>query len=162
MSKISRKINGAMLVLAMSAQASVAATAVGNLTVTATVIDTCVVVATPVAFASLDASAATTEVTPGEIVVTCTSSKTGVTVALNGGENLSGAQRRMDDGNGNFVPYDLHSDSGHSSEVAVNGNIFNGDITAAVPTAIDVYGEVPSGAYNAGVYADTVLITVTY
>lgn len=147
---------------ALAAPSAWAATATTNLTVSATVIDTCVVSATALAFADLETSGPTTEVAPGEITVTCTADKTGLTVALGGGGNATGGQRRMDDGGGNFVPYDIHSDSGHSSEVAIGANIFSGNVTATVPQVIEVYGEVPAGSYASGNYGDTVLITVTY
>ncbi len=139
-----------------------AATATTNLTVTATVADNCLVSATALAFSTLDPSATTNETTPGAIEVICTSAKVGVTVALGAGGNETGGQRRMDDGFGNLVPYNLHSDSAHTSPVAVDGNIFTGNITAATPTSIDVYGQVPTGNYIAGAYSDVVLITVTY
>ncbi len=144
------------------ASTAFAATATSNLTVTAIVADTCVVSATALAFATLDASGSTNEVTPGAITLTCTSNKTGVTVALGGGANEDSGQRRMSDGLGSFVPYNLHSDSVHANAVAVGEEIFNDDITAATPEIIDVYGQVPAGSYSAGSFTDTVLITVNY
>lgn len=142
--------------------AGFAATSTGTLLVTAAVLDTCLVVATPLAFGDLDGSAATAELAPAVVTVTCTSNKTGLTVDLGEGGNASAGQRYMVSVGGQTLPYDIYTDSGHSAEVAVDGEIFNGDVTAVIPTAISVYGMIPEGDYNLGAYTDTVTITVTY
>lgn len=160
--ELTSKIAAAAIGLSAMAPSALAATATTNLTITATVADTCIVAATTVAFGSLSGATDTDEATAGNISLSCTSNKTGVTVALGGGDNALGGQRRMDDGGSNYVPYNLFSDAAHNNDVAINGNIFSGNVTAAVPQSIDVYGQVPAGSYAAGAYTDTVVITVTY
>lgn len=140
-----------------------AAQSTANLAVTATVADTCAITATTaLAFATIDGGSVTDETVNGVLTVVCTSAKTGVTVDMAGGNNASGGQRRMSDGGTAFLPYNIHSDSGHASEVAIDGEIYNGNVSAAVPLLISVYGQIPSGSYTAGVYTDTILVTLTY
>lgn len=149
------------LALSISASPLIAATATTSMAVSANVADNCNVVATPLAFGALSSSATTNEIAPAVISVICTSSKA-IAVALNGGGNLLSGARRMTDGTSNFVAYSVYSDSGHSSAVAVNGNIYSGTIPAVVPHNINVYGTVAAGSYAFGNYTDSILITVTY
>lgn len=154
----------AITALALGApQTFAATTTTGNLLVTATVLDTCIVTTgTALAFATISTSAATNETTPGTITIVCTATRSGLTVTLGAGGNAASSQRRMADGLGHYLPYNVHSDSGHASAVAVDGEIYNGGVTSAVPVLIPVYGQVPAGAYSAGVYSDTVLVTLEY
>lgn len=160
--KITSKIAAAAIASLACAAPAFAATTSADLTITATVADTCIVSATTLTFGSLSGATTTDEATAGNIALTCTSNKTGVTVALGGGDSALGGQRRMSDSGSNYVPYDLFSDDTHNDDVAINGNIFSGNVTAAIPQSIDVYGQVPAGSYAAGAYTDTVVITVTY
>ncbi|MDV4145676.1 spore coat U domain-containing protein [Shimia sp. FJ5] len=157
-------IVGIASALTIGASATFAATSTGTLGVTAIVVDACIVAATPMAFIDIDGSAATNQTTPGVITVTCTSAKTGVTITLDGGLNEDTGQRNMTSINTTTdLPYNIYTDSGHTAEVAVGGEIFNGDIPAVIPEIITVYGQIPSGAYGADLlYGDTVTITVDY
>lgn len=148
--------------LAVAGNGAWAQTATGNLIVTAGVLDTCSVVVSPLTFATLSTVVVTNELTAGTITITCTSTHASTTVALGGGQNENAGQRRMADGLGNFVDYDLFSDSGHASSVAIDGNIYSGSITAATPQVITVYGQVPAGTFAIGAYTDSVLVTLTY
>ena len=148
--------------LAAAGHGASAQTATGNLIVTAGVLDTCSVVVSPLTFATLSAVVVTNELTAGTITITCTSTHASTTVTLGGGENENAGQRRMTDGLGNFVNYNLFSDAGHSSSVAVDGNVYSGSVTAAVPQIIPVYGQVPAGSFAIGAYADSVLVTFNY
>lgn len=140
-----------------------AASETSSLSVSATVIDFCTVTAgTGLAFGNFDTGQTKAEDTPGSIAVVCSSSKTGVSVTLAGGANASGAQRYMKDAGTNLLPYNMHADSGHSNAVAIDGEIYGGNLTAAVPVVIPVYGQIPAGNYSVGVYSDTVTVTLTY
>ena len=140
-----------------------AAEETANLNVSAVVLDSCTVTAaTALSFATIDSSSASNEITPGSIVVLCTGNRTGATVTLGAGENLAGGTRRMESTGGDMLPYSVFSDAGHSSEVASGGTIFSGNITAVVPQPILVYGQIPAGDYNAGLYSDTILVTLTH
>lgn len=140
---------------------SFAATDTAVLGVSATVADTCVVAASlPLAFATFDSGSVIDEDSAGLVSVICSSNKV-VQVSLGGGLNESSGQRQMI-GTGNLVPYNVHSDASHSTAVAVDGDLFNGAVVAAVPTNLSVYGQIPAGDYVAGTYADTITVTLTY
>lgn len=148
--------------LLLTAAVSIAATATGNLTVTATVANSCSVSTTALDFSLLNTGSSTVEATPGTVSVVCTADQTGTTVTLDGGLNESAGSRRMDDGGTNFIAYSIFTDAGRTSSVASGGTIFSGNLTATTQVDIDLYGEVPSGNYPAGSYSDTVLVTLTY
>lgn len=148
--------------IGFSATVTAAATATGTMAVTALVADTCTISATPLAFATLSASTVTNEVAPAVISVICTSAKTGATITLGGGLNENSGQRRMIDATTNYVPYNVFSDAAHGSGVAVDGAIYSGNLTAIVPTLVNVYGQVPQGSYAFGAYADAVTVTLNY
>ncbi|UOA26193.1 spore coat U domain-containing protein [Pseudosulfitobacter sp. DSM 107133] len=157
--------SGALIgvLLAAAAPAFAADPVTSNLSVSAVVLDTCTLnAATALSFASIDTGAATSQVTPGSLAVICTSSRSDISVSLGAGENASGGTRRMISTDGNFLPYSVYSDAGHSSAVGAAENVYSGDVTAAVPLVIPVYGQIPAGSYNAGLYSDTILVTLTY
>lgn len=152
---------GAML--AVAAPAFAADTVTSNLGVSAVVLDTCTLnAATALSFASIDNSAPTSQAIPGSLAVICTSTRSDISVSLGSGENASGGTRRMISTDGNYLPYSVYADAGHSSAVAAAENIYSGDVTAAIPLVIPVYGQIPAGSYNAGLYSDTILVTLTY
>ncbi len=163
MTLISKLSAVAVLLLCGTSQGAFAASTTASLGVSAIVTDTCTVTApTAMVFANPSASAATNESVQGSIVILCTAAKTGVTVTMGGGNNLSGAQRRMTDLGTGFLPYNVFSDAGHANAVAVDGTFFSGNIPAALPVQRSVYGQIPSGAYTAGTYLDTIVVTLNY
>lgn len=136
-------------------------TATGTLSVSAIVANSCTVASTPLLFATIDASTETSEATPAAVSVTCTATQSNVTVSLGGGSNASGGQRHMANGNSDLLPYALYSDAAHSSSVGVDGTVFSGSL-GTLTKAFNVYGTVPAGAYPAGTYTDSVLVTLNY
>lgn len=93
----------AALFLSVASHSAHAHSATGNLVVTAGVLDTCTVVVSPIAFATLNAATVANETAPGTITVMCTLSHGSATLSLGSGDNASGGSRRMTDGGGNFV-----------------------------------------------------------
>ncbi len=98
-------------------------------------------------------------------IVKCTQG-TDYEIALDAGTTSGGTTttRKMTDGNGNTVDYEMYSDSGRSSNW---GNTSGSDTVASTGTGTDqsftVYGRVPPQATPpAGDYTDTVTITVSY
>jgi spore coat protein U-like protein len=97
--------------------------------------------------------------------ITCTDNapfNVGLNSGLNGGGDVTA--RKMDDGAGDFVSYQLYSDSTRST---VWGNTINTDTVADTGTGNEVtytvYGRVaPQTTPPAGAYQDTVAVTVTY
>lgn len=148
--------------IGFGAHSAQAATATGTMAVTAAVADSCTVAATALGFGTLSSGAVTNELAPAVVTVVCTSAKTGASITLDAGLNDNAGQRRMVDAGSNMLPYDVFSDSAHTSSVAAGGALYNGDLTAIVPTTVNVYGQVPAGAYAFGAYADAVTVTLNY
>ncbi|MFY0635037.1 MAG: spore coat protein U domain-containing protein [Vannielia sp.] len=148
--------------LGMSVVAASAETATTNLNVTATVLDSCTVAAPlPLTFGSFNTNTTTSESTAGNITVVCTSPKTGATVSLGGGGAAAEGSRNLKSG-ANAMPYSIFRDSAHETEVAIDGDIWEGDLDALTLQNISVFGQIPAGSYAFGVYTDTVLVTLTY
>ena len=144
-----------------------AATATANLCVSATVTNNCTISTTALAFGSYDpvaANAATDLDGTGAVSVACTKGTT-ATVGLGLGSNASGSTRRMSDGSGNFLTYELYQDSGH---ITVWGAAGAGLLSpAAAPSKaarnFTVHGRVISNQdVTAGSYSDTVVATVNF
>ena len=153
------------MVAAMAPRAS-AATATANLTVSATVTNNCTVTTNALAFGSYDpvvANAAATLDGTGAVSVACTRGAT-ATVGLGGGSNASGSTRRLGDGSGNYLAYELYSDSGRSA--VWNAGAGTLSLSAAPSRAardFTVYGRVAGNQdVPAGTYGDTVVATVNF
>ncbi|WP_322866322.1 spore coat U domain-containing protein [Aquicoccus sp. G2-2] len=148
---------------ALAQPASAATSTTGDLSVIAVVADTCILATgTALSFATVNTATTSNEVTPGLVTVTCTATRSAITVTLDGGDNLDGSDRQMKSTNNDLLPYEVFSDSGHTEAVAVNGTIYDKGVTAAIPQVIPVYGQVPAGSYNAGAYSDTITVTLNY
>ncbi len=153
----------AIVLLCATSQAAFAASTTATLGVSAIVTDACIVTApTALVFGNPSASAAVNESIAGNIVILCTAPKTGVTVTFGAGNNAASGQRQMTDGGTGLLPYNVFSDSGHSSAVAVGGTFYSGNIPAASPVQRTVYGQIPAGSYTAGAYLDTIIVTLNY
>jgi spore coat protein U-like protein len=93
------------------------------------------------------------------LTVNC-SNGTPYTIALDNGTNYS-VGRRMASG-ASYINYYLYSDSGRSTQW--NSATTKAAIGSGSDQAHPVYGRVPSGQAitNTGIYADTIIATVTY
>jgi len=163
-----------------------AATATSNVTVTATVPQTCTVSTSNVAFGTYDpvttnslatgVDITTTGGANGAVSVTCTKSSTGVTVDLGAGSNLLDPDRQMASGS-ERLKYQLFKASTSAPAAAcASANIWGSGITAgttltpATPSwtagtarVFNICGFVAKGQDVApGAYTDTVVATVTY
>lgn len=158
------RIAASALLAALCASPGLSATTTAVLTVTAAVADTCIIAATPgLAFGTIDSSTTTDETVAGVITVSCTTAKTGLSLDMGGSANASSGQRRMYDGVSAYLPYNIHSDSGHVTAVAIDGQFGpDFDVLAAVPQQFSVYGQIPSGSYSLGAYTDTITVTLNY
>lgn len=147
----------------MGATASApAATAIGSMAVSATVLASCIVAATPMAFGNysstqLDSTAS--------VVVTC-SNGTSYNVGLDAGTGTgaSVSTRKMTGTSGASLNYALYKDASRST---VWGTTVGTDTLAGTGTGLaqtlNVYGRISASQYpGAGAYADTVVVTVTY
>ena len=153
-------------------QGAHAATATGNLGVSATVGSSCAVTTSAVAFGVYNPAAGTSTDASGGVSVTCSTGTT-YTVSLDAGGSPSTAgnvsTRRLTAGASKFLAYQLYLDSGYAtvwgdgsngSSVNPASSSFTADGTAQART---VYGRITPGHYvPAGTYTDTVVATVTY
>ncbi|WP_294910308.1 Csu type fimbrial protein [Tatumella sp. UBA2305] len=171
-----RKLLIAATVTSLAAiPASEAATVTGSLTVSATLAASCAVNTSTTGTtttavlnfgtvtsmkANIDAS---TSSTGGSKVTVLCSNGTGWTLAMNGGSNVSGTQRRMLGGNTEYVPYNLYSDSARTVAIGINTTALSGTGTGALQS-YDIYGRIPAGSTltTPGAYTDTVTMTLTY
>lgn len=132
-------------------------------TVTANIAARCVIkTATDLAFGTVPGLMTAPQDQTSLVILNCTS-PTAWNAGLNNGTNASGTQRRMSDGAGNYVNYELYRDSGRSSRW---GNTIGTDTAAGTGTGQDqtvtVYGRVPTQTATPGNYSDTIQVTVTY
>ncbi len=156
----------AMFGVAASANA---ATDTKSFNVTLTITSTCDIhtaAATDVAFGS-QVSTATNIDAAGNLVVNCTPS-TAYTIALDNGQNgVDVNTRKMKDGAGALVPYQLYKATARGasdvwgSTTGAGGNVLAGSGTGA-NVNVPVYGRVASANFPAASYTDQVTATVTY
>jgi spore coat protein U-like protein len=144
-----------------------AASATADLSVSATVTNNCTVTTAALAFGSYDpvvANASAGLDGTGRLTVACTKG-VAPTIALAAGSNASGATRRLSDGAGHFLEYNLFQDSSRSTAWSASGA---GIYTATAATSkasrdFTVYGRVAGNQdVPAGAYGDTVVATVNF
>ena len=144
-----------------------AATATTNLGVSATVTVNCTISTAALAFGSYDpvgTNAAANLDGTGTVTVACTKGTT-ATVGLGLGLNASGSTRRMSDGSGNFLTYEMYQDSGHTTVWGNAGGALLSPAAAPSKAArnFTVYGQVAGNQdAAAGAYSDTVVATVNF
>jgi len=87
---------------------------------------------------------------------------TAVQISIDGGQHVQGAQRRMSNGAGKYVPYSLELIQGAPALLAPNVPV--GLVIAATPLALPVRGTatLPGATAAAGIYADTVQVTLSW
>ncbi|MDI5936321.1 spore coat U domain-containing protein [Halomonas kalidii] len=145
-----------------------AQTATANLDVSTTVVASCTIGTTALAFGDYDPISPSDLDSTGTVTVTCTQDAP-VAITLGQGANPGGTstdaapERRLSDGT-NFLTYSLFSDSARTT---VWTNEATGDVeTTGTGAAEDhtVFGRVDGGQSSApaGTYTDTVVATVTF
>lgn len=145
-------------------QAALAGITSGSMPVSALVLESCTVVATPMAFGTVVRGSVVD--TSATLVLTCTPNAD-YDILLNSGGHASSGQRRLANGAASeFIPYDLYMDSNHTQAW---GNTVGTDTKAGVAGALGtatypVYGRIPASAtaVTAGAYTDTVTVTVNF
>ncbi|WP_313320628.1 spore coat U domain-containing protein [Stenotrophomonas sp.] len=125
------------------------------------------VAASDIDFGTLTRSTGVPVDAQGTLEVNC-SNGTPYTIGMNPGANATSTtaaadNRRMSDGNNNFVAYGLYRDAGRQD---FWGEVIGTDTLAGTGTAsaqtVPVYGRAPSTDAPAGSYSDTVIATITY
>ncbi len=153
---------GCLSVMTAASNPALAATETTNLSVTATVADTCSIEATTLNFSAINLGAHTDDVAPAVISVACSASKPLLTVVIGGGANENAGQRRMSDGAGAFVPYQLFANVNRLSPIPIGTGVGIGSFATAQENTVSIYGRVPAGTYKAGTYNDVISVTVNY
>lgn len=157
----------ALGVLALMPMAVSAATTTADLTVGATVTNNCTISTAALTFGTYDPvvgnSSANLDGT-GRVTLACTKGAT-ASIALGSGSSSSGSARRLADGAGNFLAYDLYQDSSRSVAWSGSGS---GLMTPTPSTSkagrdFTVYGRVQGNQdVPAGAYSDTIVATVNF
>jgi spore coat protein U-like protein len=144
-----------------------AATATANLSLSASVVNNCTISTSAVAFGSYDpvvANASANLDGSGQVTIACTKG-TAPTVGLGLGSNASGSVRRMSDGSGNYLTYEVYSDSSRSAVWGDSGSNLYTPVVAPSKAArsFSVYGRIAGNQdVAAGSYSDTVVATVNF
>ncbi len=171
---MNQKIRIAAVVLGLCGAAGSASASTSNatFTVTATVINDCVITTTNIAFGNYDPTLTTALTAQGAVSAKCTSGDS-VSVALNQGvtpatgSTAAVPARQMISG-GNNLPYHIYTASGGTTEWGtgtVGTNTPAAQTSASVNTALvfTAYGTILAGVnVPAGSYSDTVTATVTF
>ena len=138
--------------------------------VSTTVIKSCIVTATPLAFGNYDQIAAAATTGTSTISLQCTNGAAAV-MALNGGINGNESQRKMKDSvSGNQLNYQLYTTAANTN---VWGDTTSGTVTQtynstnpATVQPFTVYGTIPAQQNVAisasNTYQDTITVTVTF
>lgn len=164
------RIPAAVAVIAAMACATpaFAASVTGNFQAQITITNTCALTTAPTALNFGSTGVLTGNVdTTSTVKVTCTTGAP-YNIGLDAGANPSTASdvttRRMTDGSSHYVNYSMYTTAGHNS---VWGNTVSTNTVGSTGTGSEqsftVHGRVPAQTTpQAGDYADTVTVTVTY
>jgi spore coat protein U-like protein len=157
----------AVVALVASAQPVSAASATANLSVSATVINNCLISTAALAFGNydpVDVNAAANLDGTGTVTIACTKGAT-ATIGLGLGANASGSTRRMTDGSGHYLTYELYQEAARTTvwENAGAGLLSPAAAPSKAARNFTVYGRVASNQdIEAGAYTDTVVATVNF
>ena len=139
-----------------------AASATATFNVTATVVDSCAVTASDLAFGTYDPAAATDKSGTSTVNVTC-SLGTPYTISLNNGANATGSTRKMAAG-ASRLTYQVYKDVAATTvfgTVANSLGVSGVGTGAAIPAVI--YGVIPKTQnVSSGSYSDQITVTIDY
>lgn len=172
------RIGWSLLGLAMVSTAQAATTVTGQINSTLTLISSCQVNgvggSSALNFGTLSFGTANSLFTEaagqvlggggGALSILCSSGTTPAIKVRAGSHDgqSSGGSRALADGNGNFVPYDLYTDTGHSQLLAIDGVITLASSTGVAQT-VNLYGKaVGKAGLPAGNYSDTIAVELTF
>lgn len=163
-----RALTAAAVAAAIAAPTTAdAATATANLNVSATVVVNCTISTAALAFGNydpVDVNAAANLDGTGTVTVACTKGAT-AQIGLGLGSNASGTTRRMTDGSGNYLTYEVYHEAARTTVWgdAGAGLLSTGAAPSKAARNFTVYGRVSSNQDQpAGAYTDTVVATVNF
>lgn len=163
----------------LAAPAAWAATETQNLSVTATVTNTCGVSSSnTLAFGAVEPSSSTPKDAQVTINITCTAAPASATLQVGDGQNgglkttVPGARAMVRTGGANNVQndllaYRLYTDSARTTEISTaTGTTSTINLTAGTNMDTTIYGRVPPsqtvGAFDNASFTDTILLTLEY
>ena len=153
-------VSGALIAAVLATHAVSAASGTSNLSVSAQVTANCTIATTALTFTAYDpvgVNATSNLDGQGKVTVACTKGHSAA-IALGTGSN----GRKLSDGNGNLLTYEMYSDSNRSVTWSSSG-ISTGNAPSKVARDFTVYGRIPSNQdVPAGNYNDTVVATVNF
>jgi spore coat protein U-like protein len=172
------RIGLSLLGLTLAANATAATTVTGQITSSLILISSCQVNgsggSTGLNFGDLNFGTANSLFTEasgqvlggggGALSILCSSGTTpAVKVRAGAHDGQSpGGTRALADGSGNFVPYDLYTDAGHSQILAIDG-VVNLATSTGVAQTVNLYGKaVGKAGLPAGTYSDTIAVELTF
>lgn len=145
--------------LALASTTALAASGTASFDVGIQVLSSCSISASNMTFSSISTGTTSNSDATSSLTVNC-SNGTPYTIALDNGTNYS-AGRRLASG-ASYINYYLYSDSGRATQW--NTTAIKSGTGSGSDQTITVFGRVPSGqsVTNTGLYADTVIATITY
>jgi spore coat protein U-like protein len=158
---------GAALACGIAVRGTDAATVSANLSVTVSVTVNCTVTTSPLAFGSYDpvvANASAALHGTGTVSVACTKGAA-PTVGLDLGSNASGTTRRLSDGAGHFLNYEIYSEGSWTTVWGNSGAalVSPGAAPSKVARNLTAYGQMLGNQdVPAGSYSDLVTATVNF
>jgi spore coat protein U-like protein len=135
-----------------------------TLSVSANVINDCLITATPISFGSSVGVLTSAVTATGTITATCTNTD-GYSIQLNKGSNGSLSDRQMASSAGAVVHYQLYTNSGHTTiwGDGTSGTSTNAGTGTGGSQSYTVYGQVQAQTTPApNSYSDTVTVQVNY
>jgi spore coat protein U-like protein len=154
---------------ALASAAAPAATTTATLSVQATLVDTCLISATPLTFPTYLAGGGAVTGTATISVICTKNAQYGVGLNTGSTAGTTYTQRLLANA-GNTLQYNLYTSNTYST-VWGDGSgatqIVSGNAAGfGTPISLTVYGEVPDSAANRaappGAYSDTILVVLTY
>jgi spore coat protein U-like protein len=161
------QVGALALLTAIAPTTAMAATATANLSATATVINNCTISTATLAFGNydpVDVNAAAHLDASGTVTIACTKGAT-ATIGLGLGANASGSTRRLTDGSGNYLTYEMYHEAARTTVWGTTGAALLSPAAAPSKAArnFTVYGRVASNQdATAGSYTDTIVATVNF
>ena len=134
--------------------------ATGSFTVTASIVATCSISATALAFGTYAGAAVTAS---SSLSMQCTNS-TSYTIGLSAGttSDATVTNRLLVGTGGSTLAYGVYSDSGHTNIWGSTSHTVTGTGTGSVQS-LPVYGQIAGGQYVVpGSYTDTITASITY
>lgn len=156
--------------LCLVATSAYAGSATSSFTVSASVISSCTIASTTLAFGNYD-PIVTNATTPldvnGSFTITCTKGAA-TTVGLDVGTNAvhaTGTTRAMATAGPDYLSYELYQDTGHTTLWGNSGaSLFTPAVAPSKsPRTFSIYGRIPAAQGSTiGSYTDTVVATVNF